>query len=353
MDIVVIGASGSVGREVVSQLVASHILERNERLQLVGRKEGKSAHILYGLATDIMDAYAEICPEIDVALSPEEVAGDIIVMAAGATLPVEYGGTSFTRDDLAKINIPVFNAYAQAIAKYGHGNEIIIVVTNPNELAVEIFSRHIDRQRVIGMGAYLDSLRFRKEIAIDTSIRRQQIHGFMVGEHGFNLVPLWSTVEIYGLSNVELKCSLNKIRLGYKTTNFKQDLESAKKQILGFIQNKRIKDAYDSIDNYPPDLRVALKPFITHFSGSKTAISAAGATVDLVKTITLGHDALISGQIRLEGEFYDVRGTVGVPFVIGNQGMEGVLPLKLLNEEIELFRDSAHNVQTKINEWLG
>ncbi len=105
MDIVVIGASGSVGREVTSQLVASHILERNERLQLVGHKEGKSKHILYGLSTDLMDAYAEICPEIDVALSPDEIAGDIIVMTAGATLPVERTGPIGTRDDLAKNNI--------------------------------------------------------------------------------------------------------------------------------------------------------------------------------------------------------------------------------------------------------
>jgi len=63
MNITVIGASGSIGSEVARQIVSTRLLENNERLQLVGRTEGISSKVLYGLSTDLQDAYAEICPE--------------------------------------------------------------------------------------------------------------------------------------------------------------------------------------------------------------------------------------------------------------------------------------------------
>jgi len=193
MDVSVIGASGDCGREIVSQLVALAALAPTERLQLVGRANGRSARLLYGLCSDLNDAYAEMAPMLDVALAPEDIVADVIVMAAGATV----AGEITSRADLAAINLPLFKTYAQAIARYGGGHEIVIIVTNPVELAVEVFSRQLGRHRVIGVGAYSDSLRFRREIAADLGVRRQLVQGFIVGEHGEGMVPLWSSVQIY------------------------------------------------------------------------------------------------------------------------------------------------------------
>lgn len=60
------------------------------------------------------------------------------------------------------------------------------------------------------MGSYLDSLRFRKEVAKDISVRRQKVHCFMVGEHGFNIVPLWSNVHVYSVKEDDLTNTLKK-----------------------------------------------------------------------------------------------------------------------------------------------
>src|SRR5205807_1895365 len=91
----------------------------------------------------------------------------------------------------------------RALAKYGHRQEMVLIVTNPVELGVTVFAREIDYRRVVGIGAYSDSLRFRREIAYDLGTPRQLVSGFVAGEHGPNLTPLWSSVRVYGFAEEE------------------------------------------------------------------------------------------------------------------------------------------------------
>lgn len=353
MNITVIGASGSIGSEIARQIVSTRLLENNERLQLVGRTEGISSKALYGLSIDLQDAFAENCPEIEVILNKEKISGDLIIMAAGMSAPVNKAHQNISRDSLAEQNIPVFEEYASALAHHGKGSEIVICVSNPHELAVEIFARHLDQKRVIGIGAYLDSLRFRKEIAKDIGIRRQKVHAFMIGEHGNNMVPIWSNVHIYGFKKDSLHDTLNKIRRGYSTINFAEDITQARSNIDTLIIEGKIHEALILAEQYPPDIRVVLKSDITHFSGSKTVTGTVNATLEMIKAITLGHDAFISGQVKLEGEFYGISGTIGVPFVIGNQGLEKVVEIPLDREEKQLLIQNAKNINQKICEWLS
>lgn len=352
MDITVIGAGGSVGRQVAQLIVAEGLLQCEQRLTLVGNQDGGSAKSVFGFAVDLMDAHAEVSPQIDVILGPEGLKGDLIVVAAGATVPLNTDVSQISRDSLAQQNLPVFESYGSALAKQGHGGEIVICISNPNELAVAVFAKHLGRRRVIGMGAFLDSLRFRKEIALDLGIRRQRIHGFMVGEHGFNMVPLWSTVHIYGFEGEKLRQALEEMRRGHQTAGFPEDVDQARNEIGTLITEGRVRKAYALIDQYPPDIRVALKPFVTHFSGSKTVVGTAKAAVELLRTITQGNDALISGQACLEGEFHGIHGTIGVPLVIGNQGVDRVIEMPLAKEEKDLLVRSARNVQQRIDELL-
>ena len=218
MDVSGIGASGDCGRDIVAQLVGLGALASTDRLQLVGRENGRSSQILFGLCSDLSDAYAEKAPIFDVALSPEEIVADVIVMTAGATV----GGEVTSRSQLAKNNLPIFETYARAIATHGYGHEviIIIIITNLVELVVEVFSRHLGRHRVIGVGAYSDTLRFRREIAADLGIRRQLVQGFVVGEHGEGMVPLWSSLKIHGMTREELRETRRWLRQGYSLQDF-------------------------------------------------------------------------------------------------------------------------------------
>jgi malate dehydrogenase len=350
MDVSIIGASGDCGRQIAVELIEERILSPSERLQLVGRQEGSSAATLYGLCSDLADAYAEIAPELDVALQPEDVVGDIIVMAAGTTLPMA-SEPGITREELARSNLPLFHAYARAIAEYGHSDEVVIVVSNPVELGVEVFSRYLGRRRVIGIGAYSDSLRFRREIAASAGVRRQMVHAFVVGEHGDGLLPLWSTVRIYGMDADELQPALWRMRGERSLAAFTEEARREKRIMLEWLQQGRVREAFEYVDRLPPDLRVVLKPYITHLSGAKTASTTANVTVDLVRTLMDGREIVVAGQVRLDGEFYNLHTSIGVPIVVGNQGWSQVVPLKLWEDEERMLLQAASSLQDRIREW--
>ncbi|MGF1482482.1 MAG: malate dehydrogenase [Cyanophyceae cyanobacterium] len=348
MDVSVVGASGDCGREIVSQLLDFRVLAPTERLQLVGRAQGKSARSLYGLRSDLEDAYAEVAPHFDVALHPEEVVGDIVVFCAGATLSADGKATS--RDELVASNLPLFHRYAAAIAHYGHGQEIILIVTNPVELAVDVFSRYLGRQRVIGIGAYSDSLRFRREIARDLGVRRQLVQGFVVGEHGEGMVPLWSSVRIYGFDSEELTRTIEQVRRR-SIDQFPEEIRQVKQTVFDYLKAENIQEAYRYVDSLPPDLRVVLKPFVTQMSGAKTISATANVTVNLVRHLMEGQEIVVSGQVKLDGEFYDLREPFGVPIVVTPFGWTQVVPLELWEDEVRLLKRQSDRLKLKLQQW--
>ncbi len=347
MDVAIIGASGDCGREIVNQLLGERVLSPAERLQLVGRAEGSSAGKLIGMCSDLSDAYAEIAPELDVALQPEEIVADVIVMTAGVTV----AGKVLSRDSLAQTNLPLFHTYAQAIQKYGHGHEIVLVVTNPVELAVEVFSQYLGRHRVIGIGAYSDSLRFRREIANVIGVRRQLIQGFVVGEHGDGMVPLWSTVRIHGMDTEETLSIISRLRGERQISQFPAEVSSAKQVAMQYLSSGQIRKAFEYVDYLPPDLRVVIKPYITHLSGAKTVAATANVTVDLVRTLLDGREIVVSGQVRLDGQFYNIHTAIGVPILVSTQGWTQVIPLQLWSDEAQLLLQTADSLSSKIKEW--
>ncbi|MEM9948512.1 MAG: malate dehydrogenase [Cyanobacteria bacterium P01_D01_bin.36] len=344
MDVSIIGASGDCGREIVAQLVGLGALSPTERLQLVGRENGRSSQILFGLCSDLSDAYAEKAPIFDVALSPEDIVADVIVMSAGATV----GREITSRPQLAKNNLPIFETYAQAIATHGYGHEVVIIVTNPVELAVEVFSRYLGRHRVIGVGAYSDTLRFRREVAADLGIRRQLVQGFVVGEHGAGMVPLWSSLKIHGMTPKELRATRKRLQKGHPLQDFSQRINQHQQQLLSLIQTGKISAAYRYVDSLSPDLRVVLKPFVTHLSGAKTIAATANVTVDLVQNLLQGREIVVSGQVQLAGEFYDIRTPLGVPIVVGSSGWSRVVSIQLWAEEVEMLQQSAEVLSQRL-----
>jgi malate dehydrogenase len=305
------------------------------------------------MCTDLSDAYAEIAPELDVALQPEEVVADVIVMAAG----VSTGSKATSREALAETNLPIFRTYARSIEKHGHGHEIVLIVTNPVELAVEVFSQHLGRHRVIGIGAYSDSLRFRREIANTLGVRRQLVQGFVVGEHGDDMIPLWSSVRIHGMDAEEMLTTINRLRDNANgnavrtISQFPAEVKSAKQDVVDYLNGGEIRKAFDYVDRLPSDLRVVLRPYVTQVSGAKTAAATANVTVDLVRTLLDGREVVVSGQVRLDGEFYDIHTSIGVPIVVSPQGWTQVVSLQLWDDEAHLLLETAATLSSKIEEW--
>ena len=302
----------------MAQHVAGRVRRPTERLQLVGRRGGASERVLYGLRSDLTDAYAENAPQMDIALGPEEVVGDILVMAAGATPGAGANGV-MSRDDVAQANLPVFDELARAVARYGQGREVVIMVTNPVELGVTVMAQHLGARRVIGIGAYSDSLRFRREIAADLGVPRQLVSGYVAGEHGTNLVPLWSSVRVYGLDDAETEQAVRALRAGGTAADFPERVARARESVQHLILSDT-RAAFEAIEAMPPDVRVQLRPEMTHLSGSRTVMATANVTVDMVRQMMEGREMSVAGQVMLEGEgVYGIRGVMGIPLIVSHQ----------------------------------
>ena len=350
MDVAVLGASGDCGREIAAQLVAARLLAPTERLQLVGREGGPSARTLHGFACDLADAHAEHLPELDVALSPEEVVADLWIVAAGATMPTD--GRVIDRETLAEGNGRVFKAYAEALARRGQGTELVVVVSNPVELGVAIFAEALGRDRVIGIGAYQDTQRFRREIASDLGVRRQRVGGFMLGEHGASQVPIWSSVTLQGLLPGDVKETISGLRRGPEGADFDALCAESREKLGGLIRGGQIAEAYAFLDTLPPDARVVLKPYVTHFSGAKTVRATAGVTVDLVESLLGGTEILVAGQVMVRpGEFHGLTGPLGVPTLVTTSGVRSVVELPLTTGELSRMTAIAGTINAKVGAW--
>jgi malate dehydrogenase len=353
MDISVIGASGDCGREIVGQLLSQQVLAVTERLQLVGRHNLASQSRLFGFSFDLQDAYAERCPVLDVATDAADVLGDIVIMAAGTTIAKDVCPT---RELLAQCNAPVFAHYAQALAQHGLGHELVIVVSNPVELGVQIFAEHLGRHRVVGMGAYSDSLRFRLELARDLHLRRQRIQAMMLGEHGNNQVPVWSQVQVFGLEPTEEAALRHRFLQGRQLTQFHTDVTKYQQALLKQLTQSPSLSAVDDgtqqalalLNSLPPDMRAVLRPYITHWSGAKTANATAHATVELVKELAGGYDKVVPVQVMLNGEFYGLSGPFGVPVVLTTNGWRTVMPVALTPDEEALLHQASQVINRHV-----
>ena len=353
MDVAILGASGDCGRAIAGQLVAARVLATTERLQLVGRQEGNSGSVLHGLVSDLTDAHAEHVPYLDVALTPEEIVADLWVVSAGASVPPKPGGGGMTRAGLAEGNAPVFRAYAEALAKYGQGTEIVIVVSNPVELGVAYFAEAIGRNRVIGIGAYSDTLRFRREIAAALGVRRQRVSGFMLGEHGDAQVPVWSSVQVHGMDAAELAQTVARLRHGTTPEEFTEVVTRERQAITELLKMGRVAEAFERVDTLAPDVRVIVKPYVTHLSGSKTVLATANVTVDLVSTLLDGREVLVAGQAMLDGDFYGMHGPLGVPVVAGANGISRVVEIPLDDAEHAQLAAISRRLTAQVQTWMA
>lgn len=351
MDVAILGASGDCGREIAAQLVASRLLAPTERMQLVGRAGGSSERALYGFVTDLTDAYAETIPDMDVALTPRDVVADLWVVAAGQTPPTKGGHVD--RNRLAQNNARIFSEYAEALAAHGQGTEVVVIVSNPVELGVAIFARAIGRDRVIGIGAYQDTLRFRREIAWDLGVRRQRVGGFMIGEHGDGQAPIWSSVAVHGMEKNELERAITRLRRGTEGLDFQHLVRESRETLSYLVAEGQIQEAFAYADTLPPDVRVVVKPFVTHLSGAKTVMATANVTVDLVQTLLDGREVMVAGQVVLEpGEFYGLSGPLGVPVIASPSGIQRVVEIPLTPGEEAQVRGLSTEITAKVNRWI-
>jgi malate dehydrogenase len=229
---------------------------------------------------------------------------DIVVITAG--FPRKPG---MSRDDLLKANYDVVKAVVEQIVKHSP-NCIIIVVTNPLDamaqaaLKVSGFSKH----RVIGMAGVLDSARMSAFVAAECKVSVENVHSFVLGGHGDDMVPLprYSTVAGIPLPDLLPKERIDVI------------VERTRKGGAEIVNLLKTGSAY-----YAP----------------------SAAVVEMVEAILKDKKKILPCAVHLDGE-YGIKGLfVGVPVKLGAQGAEEIVQIKLTAEENAALQKSAASVR--------
>ena len=233
---------------------------------------------------------------------------DVVIITAG--MPRKPG---MSRDELVGINAKIVKDVCEGIKKFAP-KSFVIVVCNPMD-AMAVYAKQIlgfPRERVLGMGGALDSARFRTFIAEALNVSVKDVSGMVVGNHGDAMMPLVRLANVSGLPVQQL---LPKDQLDAIAARTK----SAGAEIGGLLK-----------------------------TGSAFYAPAAGA-VEMAEAILKDQKRVISCAVELNGE-YGVNGLfVGVPCVIGKNGLEKILTLEFTADEQAEFVKSVAAVQALVD----
>ncbi|MBI5101601.1 MAG: malate dehydrogenase [Nitrospirae bacterium] len=232
---------------------------------------------------------------------------DIIVVTAG--LPRKPG---MSRDDLLHANAGVIRQVVSETAKLSP-DALFIVVTNPMDVMTQI-SREVSgfkSSRVIGMGGILDASRFRTFISFELGISPEDIETIVLGGHGDFMVPLPEYTTVKGIPLKE------------------------------FIAPERINELIHRARNGGAEIVALLKTGSAYYA-------PAASVFQMVKSVILDEKRLLPCAALLDGE-YGIKGTyVGVPVILGRNGVEKIIELNLTDDEAAQFSKSAHAVREMV-----
>ena len=314
LSVAVYGASGAVGSTFLVHLCNSSLLKAGDRVVLVGRGTEASRTGLMAMCVDLLDAFDEAEVDLQVADDLEGVNADIFVMAAGKTASPEIR----TRRGLAKENAPIFHDTARRLHAASPA-ATVIVISNPVELGVAIFSRHFDRKRVMGMGAQQDSLRFARAIASRLGVRRSCVRASVFGGHGEAMVPAWSSVYIAD-PDPDLLSALIDLRLEFEGPEDAPKTRSAMSDVGRLVEADQVVSAYALIERASPQAKALVEPYITVTRLKSTPNATANATLAFIEALVKADERKLHGQVLLDGEFCDISGVCGAPIQLTTSG---------------------------------
>jgi len=228
----------------------------------------------------------------------------VVVVAGSGRKP------GMTRMDLLKINATVVKSVVENIKKYAN-DSMIIPVTNPLDPMAYVTYKvsGFDRSRVFGMGGMLDLSRFKQFIHEATGHSRDSIRALVIGEHGENMLPL---PRFSSVSGIPLSSLLSKQKL--------DELVQNTKQVAAKV--------------------IELKGATVHAPGN--AISA------MIESVVRNRKQVIPVATYLDGEYGHSDVTIGVPAVIGKNGIEKIIELELNAEEKQVFDTGVQSVKSAI-----
>ena len=228
---------------------------------------------------------------------------EVVVITSG--LPRKPG---MTRDDLIETNAGIVKSVTENIIKYSP-NAIIIVVSNP--LDVMTYQAHLTsglpRTKVMGMAGILDTARYRAFLAEELNVSGKEIQAILLGGHGDTMVPLPRYTTVAGIPVTELV---------------------AKEKLDAIIERTKFGGGE-----------------LVKLMGTSAWYAPGAAAAQMVEAILKNQRRVFPVCIKLDGEYGIDDCYLGVPVILGKNGIEQVIELNLNAEEMALLQTSRGHVK--------
>jgi malate dehydrogenase len=238
---------------------------------------------------------------------------DVVIVTAGVARK-----PGMSRDDLVEINTKVMKQVGKGI-KDNCPNAFVICITNPLDAMVGVLQRAsgLPTNMVVGMAGVLDSARFRHFLAEEFDVSVSDVTAFVLGGHGDTMVPLARYSAVAGIPVPDL------VKMGWST----------QEKIDQIVQRTRDGGA---------EIVGLLKTGSAFYAPASSAIEMADSYLKDKKKL-LPCAAYVDGHYNLTGLY------VGVPVIIGKNGVERIVEISFTPEEKDMFNHSVSAVK-QLNE---
>ena len=242
---------------------------------------------------------------------------DIVIITAG--LPRKPG---MSRDDLMTTNAKIMTAVAEGVKKYAP-NSIVIIISNPLDAMVTLFQKvtGFDKNRVMGQAGVLDSARFSAFLAWELNVSVKDVNAIVLGGHGDTMVPLLRYANVNGIPVTTL------LKRKYKGDEAKAN------EVLEAIVNRTRKAGGEVVG--------LLKTGSAFYSPASAAIKMAEAIIKDQRRI-MPVAAYLNGEFGISGYY------MGVPAILGKNGVEEVVDFDLNDEEKKALEVSLQAVKNNV-----
>lgn len=238
---------------------------------------------------------------------------DVIIVTAG--IPRKPG---MSRDDLIAVNTEVMKAAGKGI-KENAPNAFVIVVTNPLDAMVWVMREvtGFSPNKVVGMAGILDSARFSCFLAEEFNVSVKDVTSFVLGGHGDTMVPLVRYSTVAGIPVPDL------VKMGWTT----------EEKINAIVQRTRDGGA----------------EIVSLLKTGSAFYAPASAAIVMAESYLKDQKRILPCAAHLNGEYGVNNIYVGVPVVIGANGVERIVEIDLNVEEKSAFNKSVEAVKNLVN----
>jgi len=292
---------GNIGGVLVQEIARRKLAKQVGLMDILEPDfaKGKCLDIAEGTPVLGIDVDAEGAREYSV------IAGsDIVINTAGVPRKKRPDGTIPTREELLKTNLGITAQVAAGIMEYAP-NALVISIANPLDAIVYTLYKELSppRNRLFGMAGALDTSRYRYFLADAANVAVENVEALVLGGHGDTMVPIRSACRIAGMPVEKFI-----------------DAET-----LAAIE-KRTRGAGGEV--------------VKALGTGSAFVSPAWGALDMVEAIAYDKRKIVPCSARLEGEYGGKDIYLGVPVMLGANGMERIFEVELSAEEKEMLAAS-------------